>query len=59
MPILICTDGLNGYVDDDEILKVIKNNVDDSADNLVDTANMAGGHDNVTVVVLGADIQGE
>ena len=57
--LLIGTDGLNGYVDDDEILKVIKNNVDDSADNLVDTANMAGGHDNVTVVVLGADIQGE
>ncbi len=57
--LLLCTDGLNGYVDDETILKTINEFKDSSAEKLVETANMAGGHDNVTVVLLAAEVQGE
>ncbi len=57
--ILICTDGLNGYVEDDIIFETVTRYGDSSAEKLVETANMAGGHDNVTVVLLAADVQGE
>lgn len=53
--LLLCTDGLNGYVEDDEIFKIINEYGDSSTEKLVETANTAGGRDNVTVVV----IQGE
>lgn len=53
--LLLCTDGLNGYVEDDEIFKIINEYGDSSTEKLVETANNAGGRDNVTVVV----IQGE
>ena len=54
--LLICTDGLNGYVPDADILKIIKEYGDSSTEKLVETANNAGGRDNVTVVML---VQGE
>lgn len=57
--ILICTDGLNGYVDDSVILETANKYGDLSAEKLVETANQAGGRDNVTVVLLVADVQGE
>lgn len=57
--ILICTDGLNGYVDDNVILETVNKYGDLSAQKLVETANKSGGHDNVTVVLLAADFQGE
>ena len=57
--LLICTDGLNGYVPDADILKIIKEYGDSSTEKLVETANNAGGRDNVTVVILTADVQGE
>lgn len=57
--ILICTDGLNGYVDDSVILETVNKYGDLSAEKLVETANQAGGRDNVTVVLLVADVQGE
>ena len=50
--ILMCTDGLNGYVEDKEILKIVNEYGDSSAEKLVETANNAGGRDNVTVVIL-------
>ena len=46
--LLLCTDGLNGYVRDDDILKTVK-----------ETANLNGGHDNITVVLISSDNQGE
>ena len=49
---LICTDGLNGYVSDDDILNVVNEYGDSSTEKLVETANNAGGHDKVTVVIL-------
>lgn len=57
--LLLCTDGLNGYVDDETIFKTVNEFKDSSAEKLVETANMAGGHDNVTVVLLAAEVQGE
>ena len=57
--LLICTDGLNGYVPDADILKIIRKYGDSSTEKLVETANNAGGRDNVTVVILTADVQGE
>ena len=54
--LLICTDGLNGYVEDSEILKVINEYGDSSTEKLVETANNAGGRDNVTIVII---VQGE
>ena len=54
--LLICTDGLNGYVSDADILKVVNEYGDSSTEKLVETANNAGGRDNVTVVML---VQGE
>ncbi len=50
--LLICTDGLNGYVEDVDILKTVNEYGDSSAEKLVETANNAGGRDNVTVVIL-------
>ena len=57
--LLLCTDGLNGYVEDADILKIVNKYGDSSAEKLVEAANDTGGHDNVTVVVMNPDIQGE
>ena len=57
--LLICTDGLNGYVDDVDIFRIVNNYGDSSTEKLVETANDAGGHDNVTVVIMTAQSQGE
>ncbi len=57
--LLICTDGLNGYVSDADILKVVNEYGDSSTEKLVETANNAGGRDNVTVVIISEDVQGE
>ena len=53
--LLICTDGLNGYVPDADILNVVNQYGDSSTEKLVEKANNAGGRDNVTVVI----VQGE
>jgi serine/threonine protein phosphatase PrpC len=50
---LICSDGLTGMIEDDEIHKTIrKTRLSQAPSRLVDLANRAGGEDNVTVVVL-------
>lgn len=52
---LLCSDGLCGFADDDEIFEVIRNTdqeLQSIADNLVQMANDRGGADNVSVVVL-------
>jgi len=52
--ILLCSDGLTDLVWDDEILKIICSERDliSAAENLVNTANQRGGHDNITVVLM-------
>ena len=53
--LLLCTDGLTDMVWDDEILHVIttRSNLKSMAEDLVGKANERGGHDNITVVLLG------
>ena len=49
--ILICTDGLNGCVEDSDILKILTED-NGGAPGLVQAALDAGGNDNVTVVTV-------
>ena len=53
--VLLCTDGLTDMIWDDEILHVIKTrrNLKSMAEDLIDEANERGGHDNITVILLG------
>ena len=52
--LLLCTDGLSNYLDDNEILSVFKNtDISSVPDILVEKANKNGGGDNITVVTLG------
>ena len=57
--ILICTDGLSGSLEADEMLGIIKENAGSSAEKLVEKAIEAGSRDNITAVLLFADSQGE
>ncbi|MEI6579218.1 MAG: Stp1/IreP family PP2C-type Ser/Thr phosphatase [Eubacteriales bacterium] len=51
--LLICTDGLTNFIENDEILNIIGNNsYYDIADKLIDFANQNGGGDNITVVTI-------
>ena len=50
---LICSDGLTGMVEDEEIQEAImKARLSQAPARLVDLANQAGGEDNVTVIIL-------
>lgn len=55
--VLLCTDGLSGPVDDDDIREAVEAaaSLQDAAAALVDRANAAGGPDNVTVVLARVD----
>lgn len=58
---LVCSDGLCGYVDDDEIHRQVMANAADlkqAAKALVDAANTAGGLDNSTVALVRVDDAG-
>jgi len=53
--LVLCTDGLSGMVPDPEILATISAHKDDlegACRDLVAKANAAGGHDNITVVLV-------
>jgi PPM family protein phosphatase len=50
--LLLCSDGLTDMVSDQEIEKVLKSKPENPATSLVRAALAAGGHDNVTVVVI-------
>lgn len=55
---ILCTDGLCGYADDNEIFSVAKScnkDVDKIAETLVQLANDHGGQDNVTVIAICID----
>jgi len=53
---LLCSDGLNSMLTDDEIADLLREGgtLDDLAQRLIDAANDRGGNDNVTVVLLEA-----
>ncbi len=52
--VLICSDGLTGMVEDDEIARLLTEaaSPSEAAWRLIDAANAAGGHDNTTVAVV-------
>jgi PPM family protein phosphatase len=52
--LLLCSDGLHGYVPDSVILRLLSanSNLDQAAAALVAAANDAGGHDNVSVQLI-------
>lgn len=50
--ILICSDGLTNYVEEKDILEIVKNfDVDKACEELVKLANKNGGGDNISVVI--------
>ena len=51
--LLLCSDGLNSMVPADRIAKALTNGTaDEAAWKLVEAANKAGGHDNISVIVV-------
>lgn len=52
--IILCSDGLTNFVEDDEIMEYIKreNTLQESVEELVALANERGGGDNITIVAL-------
>jgi protein phosphatase len=52
--VLLCTDGLWGMVDDEEILRIVtkKRKIGEICGDLIARANTAGGKDNITAVVF-------
>ncbi|MFZ5597428.1 MAG: Stp1/IreP family PP2C-type Ser/Thr phosphatase [Bacillota bacterium] len=55
--ILLCSDGLSGLVDDDDILKLVKSSGSpgEAVDSLVSEALRRGGTDNISVIVVEID----
>ena len=50
--VLLCSDGLNSMISDEDILKTLQESSTDTVcANLIKAANDAGGHDNTTVVI--------
>ena len=54
--VILCTDGLTDLVADEEILEILdsEGNREDHIQKLVDLANLRGGHDNITIILLQA-----
>jgi serine/threonine protein phosphatase PrpC len=53
--VLLCSDGLNTMIGDDEILEIIHRNKEDldvACQELISTANQNGGEDNVTAILV-------
>lgn len=59
MKLMLCSDGLNGMVEDEKIAEVLSNcnSIEETKEKLVEEALNAGGNDNVTVVLC--DINAE
>ncbi|MEO8269753.1 MAG: protein phosphatase 2C domain-containing protein [Aureliella sp.] len=51
--VILCSDGLTGMIDDSQIVSIVKssNTSKQATARLIDAANSAGGHDNVTAIV--------
>jgi protein phosphatase len=49
---LLCSDGLHGYLDTDEIPELMCLGGNHSVEALIDIANERGGRDNITAIVV-------
>lgn len=51
---ILCSDGLSGMVDDEQIRKIVvsASSSSDAAQKLIDAANAAGGKDNISAIVV-------
>lgn len=62
--ILLCSDGLSGYLDEKNILDIVgQSNIFTASEDLINKANDRGGYDNITVVLIsneknGSDLNG-
>jgi protein phosphatase len=52
---VLCSDGLHGYVQDEEIAEVIALGPEAAVTEFVNTANLRGGRDNITTIVVKVD----
>jgi serine/threonine protein phosphatase PrpC len=52
---MLCSDGLHGYVEDAEIAEVIALGPEAAVTEFVNTANLRGGRDNITTIVVKVD----
>jgi protein phosphatase len=52
---LLCSDGLSGYLRDDDVATTIALGADAAVAAFIDLANTRGGHDNITAVVVEID----
>lgn len=50
--IVITSDGLTNMVSDEEIYKIIKEDINSASDRLIEMANDAGGLDNITIIIV-------
>jgi serine/threonine protein phosphatase PrpC len=56
---MLCSDGLNSMIDDEAICQSLSAHQDDpkgAVQALIDEANQAGGDDNITVIVIQAEM---
>jgi len=51
--LMICSDGLYDYIQDNELKSILNNNKSETAaEVLIDTAKRRGGHDNISVIIV-------
>lgn len=57
LSLLICSDGLHGYVSENTIRKILESNasVENKVQALIDQSLLAGGYDNVSVIIIEKD----
>jgi serine/threonine protein phosphatase PrpC len=53
--IMICSDGLTSYVNNEEICEIVLNRKTEAVDELVQLANERGGSDNISVIIAGME----
>ena len=49
---IICSDGLTNMVDEKQIYEIIKQDIENATEKLINEANQAGGYDNITVIII-------
>ena len=49
---IMCSDGLTNMVEEKRIYELVRKNINTAADELINEANMAGGYDNITVIII-------